>query len=151
MAQFSAQHFATLALPLPPADALARWRDPDVQLRCRPEVQWSERPAPGQLRMKLREMKHGPTAFAGDYTLQFDADGATLRWKTVSAGALQVHGQVVFAATAAGCSAQFSETAAVTMELPGLVARVVKPLVETMMARGSKGFAERMAAELGGR
>ncbi len=151
MATFAAQHQSEHALPVAPAAALAHWSDPDAQLRARPEVVASERPAPGQLRLRLKEMKHGPTAFAGDYTLQFATEGTLLRWTTVSSGPLQVEGEARFAQTASGCSVVVRETARVTLPVPGLLAVALRPLVETMMARGSKGFAERMAADIAAR
>lgn len=149
MATFRSSHEATHALRVPPEAALARWADPDAQVRCHPEVARSERPAPGQLRLVLKEMKHGPSAFSGDYTLRFTIDGLTLRWSTLPGGSPQVEGEARFSPTPGGCTVRFRESATVQMELGALTARVLEPLVDAMMARGMRGFVDRMVAEIG--
>lgn len=146
MATFTGTHTATHSIPLPPADALARWSNLDRQVQCRPEVATTERPGPGQLRLKLKEMKHGPTAFAGDYTLQFTTEGDVLRWRSLPGGNPKVEGEARFVAAAGGCTVQFRESVSVEMDVGALAAKMLRPIVETMMERGMRGFVERMLA-----
>ena len=144
MATFTGAHRATLPWSRSPADAVAAWADPARQVACRPEVVRSAQPGPGQLRLVLKEMKHGPTAFSGDYTLQFTASEGLVTWTTLPGGNPQVRGSARFVAAPGGCTVQVEESVSVEMPVSGIAATLLRPIVETMMARGMASFAERM-------
>lgn len=148
MATFTSTHDAVHTLRLPPQEALAAWQDPERQVRCRPELASSEVPGPGRLRMRLKEMKHGPTSFSGDYTLCFTTEGETLRWKSEPGGRPQVEGEARFVAAIGGCTLYYRESVTVEMPLGAVAAGLLRPIVEVMMERGMKGFVERMVASL---
>ena len=147
---FSRTHRSSHACARPPAEAAAAWIDADRQLRCRPEVASHSRPAPDQLRLRLAEMKHGPTAFTGDYTLVFalDTTGAepVARWHSLPGGNPMVRGEARFRPRGAGSTVHFEETVTVEMPVGGIAGTLLRPIVEPMMERGMAGFAERMAA-----
>ena len=148
MATFSSTHQTTLSVPLPPAEARAAWADPQRQARCRPELASHEVPGPGLLRLRMKEMKHGPTAFTADYTLRFSEEGDRLLWRSLPGGSPQVEGSARFQAAPGGSTVTYEERVSVTMELGVVAAKLLRPIVEAMMERGMKGFVERMAASL---
>ncbi len=95
-------------------------------------------------------MKHGPSAFAGDYTLRFSVEGDRLLWRTLPGGKPMVEGEARFSATPTGSTVTFQETVSLEMDLGMVASKVLRPVVETMMERGMRGFVERMVAALGG-
>lgn len=148
MATFESTHRAVLSVRLAPAEARAAWSDPQRQARCRPELASWEVPGPGLLRLRMKEMKHGPTAFAADYTLRFAVEGDRLVWRSLPGGSPQVEGSARFVAAPGGAAVHYEERVSVTMELGVVAAKLLRPIVEAMMERGMRGFAERMAGEL---
>lgn len=149
MATFSGQHTESRSLSLSPEAAAAAWADLDRQARCHPELASAEVLGTGRVRMRLKEMKHGPSAFQGDYTLQFTVEGGVVRWRTLPGGRPVVEGEARFLPSPGGCTLHFRESASVEMDLGALAARVLRPMVGAMMSRGMHGFVERMVAELG--
>lgn len=132
------------------ASAALAFAELDRQIACHPEVQASEKLDATRLRIKLKEMAHGPVKFAGDYTLRFEVAGSAVRWTSEAGGNITVRGEATFSDAPGGCRMQFRESVEMDMEVNRLLAGVVRPIAETMMARGMRGFVERMAASLGG-
>lgn len=147
MASFSGRHAAAVTVRAAPADAAAAFADLDRQMRCHPELAGAEKRDATALRLRMKEMSHGPVKFAGVYTLRFTVDGTTVRWRTEE-GNVDVRGEAVFINVPGG--SRMAVTEAVSLDIPvnPILAKVLQPLVGTMIERGLKNFVERMAAEL---
>jgi carbon monoxide dehydrogenase subunit G len=148
MPTFTGQHHATLSLRIPPAQAAAAFADLDRQIACHPELERADKIDATTLRVKMKEMNHGPTRFAGRYTLLFSVDGTTVRWRTGPDSNVDVSGEAVFTAVGTGSRLAYTERVSLAMDLNALLARVLRPIVEAMMGRGMRSFVERMTAEL---
>ncbi len=96
----------------------------------------------------MKEMKHGPVAFAGQYTLLFTIDGGTVRWRSGPDSNVAVQGEAVFTPAGAGSRLAYSESVSLGIELNAIAGKVLRPVVEAMMARGMRNFIERMGEQL---
>ena len=148
MPTFTGRHTATLSLPLPPAQATAAFADLDRQIACHPELERAEKLDGTTLRVKMKEMKHGPVAFAGQYTLLFTIDGGTVRWRSGPDSNVDVQGEAVFTPSGTGSRLAYSESVSLGIELNAIAGKVLRPVVEAMMARGMRNFIERMGEQL---
>jgi hypothetical protein len=148
MATFTGRHSSTHMIRGTAAAATAAFADLDRQIACHPELASADKLDATSVQMRMREMKHGPVGFAGLYTLRFTTVGNTVRWVT-ERGNVNVRGEVSFSDTPSGVRMSIQEDVTVDIELPALVARALRPVVETMIGRGSGSFVERIVAELG--
>lgn len=148
MPSFTGRHTAQIPLRAPPARAAATFADLDRQIACHPELESAQKVGADTLRVKMKEMNHGPTAFAGRYTLIFSTDGTTVRWRTGPDSNVDVSGEAVFTAAGSGSRLAYTESVSLAMELNPLLARVLRPIVEVMIGRGMRNFLERMTTEL---
>lgn len=148
MTTVRATHQESRPVALDPLTAAARFAEIDRQIACHPELAEAQRLDERRARMTLREMSHGPVKFAGQYTLAFTRDGTTVTWHTEADGNLTISGSARFVPAPGGCEVHFREE--VSMELPvnRVVGAVVRPVAEAMMARGMRGFVERVVASL---
>lgn len=147
MPRFTGRHATSVDLPMAPPAAAAAFADLDRQIACHPELAAAEKRGPDTIHFRMKEMAHGPVKFAGAYTLRFTTEGTTVRWRTLD-GNVDVHGEATFAATPGGCRMACAESVATELDVNPILAKVLRPIVEAMMGRGSKNFVERMEAEL---
>lgn len=148
MSTFTGRHSTTVNLRLAPSAAARAFADLDRQIACHPELAGADKVDATTLRVRMKEMNHGPTKFAGRYTLVFTAEGDAVRWRT-SDGNVDVRGEAVFTAAPGGCRLAYTESVALDLDVNVLLGKVLRPIVETMMARGMKNFVDRMTEELG--
>jgi hypothetical protein len=149
MPTFTGRHSASVALRLAPEAAAAAFADLGRQVACHPELASAERIDATTLRLRMKEMSHGPVAFAGNYVLSFVHTGATVRWQSGRDSNIGVRGEAVFSAAPGGGSRlAFTEEVSLDLPVTRIVAGVVRPVAEHMIGRGMRGFLERMVAEL---
>lgn len=147
MANFVGRHAATVTVRASPAAAAAAFADLDRQIACHPELASAEKRDANTLAVRMKEMSHGPVRFAGAYTLHFTRDGNVVKWRT-EAGNVDVQGSATFVSDPGGSRFAYTESVTLNLDVNAILGRVLRPMVEAMMARGMKGFVERMAAEL---
>jgi carbon monoxide dehydrogenase subunit G len=70
-----------------------------------------------------------------------------VRWQSRD-GNIEVRGTARFLPAGAGSRVDFVEEVRMEMELNRILAGVIRPVAEAMMARGMKGFVERMCGAL---
>lgn len=148
MPTFSGKNAERRSIPHPPERAARAFAELDRQLSCHPELAAGEPVGSDTLRIRLKEMSHGPVQFAGHYTLTFTTEGTTVRWQSGPDGNVTIRGEARFTPAPGGCEMQIEESCTMEMDINRLVAGVVRPIAETMMARGMKGFVKRMADSL---
>jgi carbon monoxide dehydrogenase subunit G len=149
MATFNARLQTEVPLRCAPDAARAAFLDLDRHIACHPELARAEKLGPDTLRLTMKEMSHGPVSFAGRYTLVFATAGETVRWRPGPDSNVHVSGSAAFRpAPGGGTRLAFTEAVTMDMEMNALAARLLRPVVETMMSRGMKGFLDRMTAEL---
>ena len=155
MITFTGSATTTASLRRSAAEAAAGWVELDRQARCRSEAASAEPAGPLRLQVRLKEMNHGSVKFSGRYTLVFTvdagvADSARVSWRSEAGSDVAVEGEARFRPAAGGCTVTCTERVTVPMELNALIGRALRPIVEAMIERGSRGFVERMVASLDG-
>lgn len=140
----------TVSLRCTPAEGAAAFSDLDRQVACRPEIAAADRLDARTLAVRMKEMKHGPTAFSGRYTLIFERDGDTVRWRTGPDSNMSIQGEARFSAAPGGSQLHFTESSTVELSLGRVAFAVARPIAETMMARGMRGFLDRMTGAIQG-
>lgn len=148
MPTFSGKNTERRALPISAQRATQAFAELERQLSCHPELASGEPVGADTLRIRLKEMKHGPVQFSGHYSLKFTTDGTTVRWQSGADGNVNIRGEARFTPSAGGCEMFIEESCSMDMDINRLVAGVVRPIAETMMARGMKGFVNRMVESL---
>lgn len=143
MPTFSGRHTTSVPVARPPAEAAAAFADLETQIRCHPELAEAQKLDAATLRVRLKEMNHGPVAFSGRYTLHFTREGDTVRWRSTE-GNVEVRGEAHFRPAAGGSRMEFLEEVSMQLDLNRILAGVIRPVAESMMARGMQRFVERV-------
>lgn len=148
MPTFSGKNTERRALPVLPERAALAFAELERQLSCHPELASGQPVGTDLLRIRLKEMKHGPVQFSGHYTLKFTIEGTTVRWQSGADGNVNILGEARFIPAVGGCEMHIDESCSMDMDINRLVAGVVRPIAEAMMARGMRGFVNRMVESL---
>jgi hypothetical protein len=127
--QVTRQHFADIDRIAAATGEVERWERIDDQT----------------LHLVLKEQKHGPTTFRPDYVVRYRLYGDDeVAWETVHGNMLS-EGRARFAPRAdGGTDIHYAHTISLDLPVPGLVARMLQPVVTAMVAPGLRRFVETM-------
>lgn len=141
------EHFTT---PTAPARVREMLLDTERWKRLQDELQTATELAPGKLEIVLKEHQHGPTRFQGRYTARWTAEGDTVIWRSVPSptGNFEVSGSATVTQRGAGSAVLWRESVTADIPVNRLVAKVVAPIADRMMARGLRGYLDRLRADL---
>ena len=94
----------------------------------------------------LKEANHGVTTFQGHYTCRYDyTDDHTVTWTTTSEGSnIVASGTARFTATPNGASIDYDARIELEMDIPRLMAPMLKPVISQVAAHEMKQFVKRM-------
>jgi uncharacterized membrane protein len=96
----------------------------------------------------LKAQDLGVVKFQGDFRCRYQWAGGDLSWGTIEGNTDQV-GTARFEAISAGRTAvSFQERVAVDLPVPGMMAKMLEPVVAQVLAHEVKGFLERMVASV---
>ncbi len=91
----------------------------------------------------LKAQDLGVVKFQSDFRCRYTLEGDELRWATVEGNTHQ-QGRARFSASEAGTAIDFEEQIAVDMDVPKMMAGMLKPVVAQVLAHEVKGFLGRM-------
>lgn len=92
----------------------------------------------------LKAQDHaGIAKFQGDYRCRYTLSGDTLRWETLE-GNTQSSGTAKFTASGADTSVDYRETVKIDMDVPAMMAPMLRPLITQVLAHEIKGYVNRM-------
>ena len=98
------------------------------------------------VRFTLKEQNQGVTSFQGRYTCRYLLDDAnTLTWDTIGEdGNIKADGTAIFTPTANGCSIDYHGRLALDMPINRMMAKVLKPVIQTVIAQEMRAYVKRM-------
>ncbi|MCB9685548.1 MAG: hypothetical protein H6735_10950 [Alphaproteobacteria bacterium] len=147
MGWFEGTYTETLTLAVPAAVARAHFADPAAIVAATKAVERSEIDG-GRIHFVIAEENHGVVKFQADYTCTYTLDGDTVRWSTDRGCNCQQSGTARVVEAGSGCTLTYSETIAVDLPVPRLMAPAVRPLVGPMIAKEIGAYLKRLVATL---
>lgn len=148
MARFEGNHSSTVTVTKPLAAAIAHFADPATVVANSEDVETAEIDG-NTVHFVLKEQDHGIAKFQGRYSCQYSADGNAVRWATIGDSNTVQSGEAVFEAIDAdSTSITYSESLAIDLDVPDMMAPMLKPVVSQLLAHELKGFLKRMVKTL---
>ncbi|MCA9493182.1 MAG: hypothetical protein KC621_24795 [Myxococcales bacterium] len=147
MSWFEGTHTETLSLAVPAEVARAHFSDPAAIVAATKAVERSEIDG-GRIHFVIAEENHGVVKFRADYTCTYAVDGDTVRWSTDLGCNCQQSGTARIVEDGGGCTVIYSETIAVDLPVPKLMAAAVRPLVGPMVGKEIAAYLKRLVAAL---
>ena len=148
MAWFEGTHTETRTLPHSVEAVRAHFSDLEQVAKNTTDLE-SHSIAGDVLTMHMKEQNHGIVKFKGHVECRFTLDGDTLTWEAVGDTNLKQSGKATFAADGAGTKLEYTETIAIDLGIPKVMAAGLKPMIAPMLAKEVKGYVERMAGSVG--
>ncbi len=96
----------------------------------------------------MEEEDHGVVKFQADFRCTYVLEGDTVRWSTAE-GNLQQSGQARLTASGQGAQLDYTETVKVDLDLPAMMAPMIKPVLAAVLAKEMKAYVERMVVSCG--
>ncbi len=149
MTWFEGSHSETVTVNADLARARAFFADPAAVVAQTKDVESSTIEG-DTVRFVLKLQDHGVMKFQGRYGCRyFVADDKTVRWEPVGEGNTKQSGEAVFTAIpGGGTRVDYREEVAIDLDVPGLMAPMLKPIIGPMVAYEMKEYLRRMVAAL---
>ncbi|MCO4745026.1 MAG: hypothetical protein KC912_09575 [Proteobacteria bacterium] len=96
----------------------------------------------------LEAQDHGVVKFQGNYKATFTLDGDTLTWGPEGEGNTKQSGTASFKAVDGGTEVTYTETVGIDLDIPAMMAPMVKPMISAMLGSEIKGYVKRMSDAL---
>lgn len=96
----------------------------------------------------LKAQDHGVVKFQGNYKATFVLAGDTLTWTSAEDGNTKQSGSATFASVDGGTEVVYTETVAIDLDIPAMMAPMVKPMIGAMLGSEIKGYVKRMSDAL---
>ena len=147
MSWFEGTHTEVRSLRVAPDVARAHFCDPHAIVAATKNVERSEVTGT-TVRFVIAEENHGIVKFKADYTCTYTLSGDTVTWSTAPGCNCRQSGSARIVAEADGCTLTYTETIAVDLPVPKLMAPAVRPLVGPMIASEIAAYLHRLATSL---
>lgn len=96
----------------------------------------------------MKEENHaGVLTFQANFKCTYELEGDTLSWSTRE-GNLNQSGTATFAADGDGTRLDYTETVKLDLDIPSMMAPMLKPVIGAMVANEMKDFVKRMASSV---
>lgn len=149
MADFTGTFDDTFDLGVDVATAVAHFANTDMIAAHYGILESFEKVGDDTLKLVLPQENHGIAKFKGAYTGVWSKTDTVVEWTTVpGSGNLVSVGTATFTATPSGCRMAWKSSITITMDVNRFVAKAVKPIVGTFVAREMRAYVNRMMAAL---
>lgn len=146
MAWFENTYEDTRSLKCDAATAAAHFADTDVVVAATKGVEASTL-EDGVLHLDLAEEDHGVMKFKGSYRCRYVQDGNTVRWETLD-GNVDQSGEARFEPAADGCTMHYRETVKLDLDMPSMMAPMLRPVIAALISNEVKDYLKRITASL---
>jgi len=126
----------------PYTEVVSFFCDPARFKDARTDTVRAEEVEPGVWRWTLKEKAEKGIKFQGDYTVKYTRTGDSLRWETLS-GNRRSSGTTTLRDLNGKTEVTYQENLATDLPIPGLMAKVFKPIVGREIANGIGAFLDR--------
>lgn len=149
MAWFEGEHRESVTVAADRDRARAFFADPEAILAHSKDVE-SSRVEGETIHFVIKLQDHGVMKFQGRFACRYHApDEATVRWEPVGEGNTKQSGEAVFTALpGGGTRIDYRERVAIDLDVPGMMAPMLKPVVGPMVTYEIKEYLRRMTAAL---
>ncbi len=148
MAWFEGTHTESRTLPHPKEAVRAHFSDLETIAKNTSDLE-SHSIDGDVLTMHMKEQNHGIVKFKGHVECRFSLEGDTLTWEAVGDTNLKQSGKATFTANGDGTDLDYTETIAIDLGIPKLMAGGLKPMIAPMLSKEVKDYVDRMAQSLG--
>lgn len=146
MPWFEGTHTETRDLPVSADVAAAHFADPAAIVAATKDVERAD--IDGEVvHFLLKEEDHGVMKFQGDYRCRYTRDGNVVRWETLE-GNTDQSGEARFEPKGDGCVLHYTETVKVDLQVPKMMAPMIKPVISALLANTITDFVKAMARSL---
>ena len=148
MSRFEGSHTTTVTVTKPISAAIAHFADPETIVGHSENVA-SANVEGDTVHFVLTEQDHGITKFEGRYSCRYTADGNIVKWQTVGEGNFVQSGQATFTELDGGkTEIAYTEDLGIDLDVPAMMAPMLKPVISQVLAHEAKGFLGRMIKTL---
>jgi carbon monoxide dehydrogenase subunit G len=147
MPWFEGTHTETRALSVPPDAARAHFADRAMIVAQTPSAESAT--VDGEtIHFVMKPEDHGVVKFQGRFSCRYWLDDGVLRWETAEGSNMTQRGEARFEPAGAGTELRYIETVALDLDVPSMMAPMLRPVISAMVASEIKDFVKRMAAAL---
>jgi uncharacterized membrane protein len=149
MAWFEGTHTEAVTVGSDLSRVQAHFADLEAIIRHSSDVESAETEG-DVVHFVLEPQDHGIVKFQGKYSCRYQvADDGAVRWETVGEGNTDQSGEARFTTLPeGGTRVDYRETVKIDLDVPAMMAPVLKPLIGQVLARAIKGYLRRMVADL---
>jgi len=126
----------------PLEDVIDYFSSPDNFSECLSEMESVDKVADSRWRFVMEEMSAKGISFQGEYEVEYERDGSTVRWYPGGReGNMKSEGKAEFEETTdGGVHVSYEETISVELPIPSLMTKVFKPIVSKQVSKGVNGM-----------
>lgn len=149
MAWIEASHQKSIEVDAPKDEVAEFFASPDKIRHCMVELERAEKIDEQTWRWIREEIGARNITFQGDYTVRYERDGDIVRWENVGEGNMRTRGTVTVRELGPGRTEfTYDETIASDLPIPGLAAKVFRPIVAREVRKGIDEFLAQVEAYL---
>lgn len=148
MSRFEGKHTATVTVPAPLSAAIAHFANPQTIVAHSKDVE-SATVEGDTIHFVLEAQDHGITKFQGRYSCKYTAEGNVVRWQTIGGGNTEQSGEATFETVDENTTQiAYNEQLAIDLDVPDMMAPMLKPVIAQVLSHELKGFLGRMTKTL---
>lgn len=149
MAWIEASHQRTIEVDAPKDEVAEFFATPAQIVNCMVDLERGEEIDEQTWRWLRKEIGARNISFQGDYTVRYERDGDIVRWESVGEGNMRTKGVVKVQEIRPGRTEfTYEETIASDLPIPGLAAKVFRPIAAREVRKGVDEFLEQVEAYL---
>ena len=148
MATFESTFKDTFTVPVAPTVAREHFADANTIIAHSNDVETAT-VEDDVIHFVMKAQEHmGIGTFQSDYRCRYTVDGDTLSWEPVGEGNTRQSGSARFVAKGDGTEVEYSETLSVDMDVPKMMAPMLKPVIGAVLSHEMKEYTKRMRKAL---
>lgn len=150
MSRFNGSIDERFETPLPPERVRALLADTALWVELQQDVETAREVGPSTLDVTLKAHQHGPVQFQGRFVATWSTEGDTVRWRSAagSGANFEIDGKATVTPHGSGSQVHWVESVSAEIPVNRIVRKMVAPIADRMMARGLRGYVERVRDHL---
>ena len=150
MSRFHGSIDERFTVPLPPERVRQLLGDPQLWVELQQDVETATAVHPGTLDVVLKPHEHGPVRFQGRFRADWRVQGEVVTWRSQPAkdANFELDGKATVTAAGSGSAVHWLESVAAEIPVNRIVRKMVAPIADRMMARGLRGYVQRVREHL---
>jgi hypothetical protein len=150
MSRFNGSIDERFTVPLPPERVRELLASTALWVELQEDVQTAKELEPGTLDVQLKPHEHGPVRFQGRFVADWRSSGDTVTWRSRPAkdANFELNGRATVTAAGGGSAVHWVESVSAEIPVNRIVRKMVAPIADRMMARGLRGYVERVKQHL---